>query len=124
MCIYLEALQSHKSSKNILCVGISTIDLSTGENMIYETKCETTMDADHKIVFEEVFRFLQIYDPRELILFTRNIENSNITEQQLKLHLELDNRIYYYNDSPDSQYFSKQYQIEFLKYLIWEFCVF
>ena len=57
------------------------------------------MDADNKIVFEEVSRFLQIYDPRELILFTRNIENSNITEQQLKLHLELDNRIYYYNDS-------------------------
>ena len=40
----------------------------------------------------------------------RNIENSNITEQQLKLYLELDNRIYYYNDSPDSQYYSKQYQ--------------
>ena len=61
MSIYFEELQSHKSSKNILCVGISTIDLS-GENMIYETQCSKEMD--NKIVFEEVFRFLQIYDPK------------------------------------------------------------
>ena len=110
MSIYFEELQSHKSFKKYFNnVDVST-DLSTGENMIYETQCSKEMD--NKIVFEEVFRFLQIYDPREIII---NTKNCSITENKFKLHLELDNRVYYFYEDSNNHYHNINYQTQFLK---------
>ena len=45
-----------------MCVGMSAIDLSTGNNIVYECYSQPN---DPNYVIDELFRFIQVYDPKE-----------------------------------------------------------
>ena len=49
---------------------------------------------------------------REIII---NTKNCSITENKFKLHLELDNRVYYFYEDSNNHYHNINYQTQFLK---------
>ena len=109
--VYIEVTKDLKKYKDIMTVGISSIDLSTGENCVYETY--STLD-DKKLALDEVFRFIQIHDPKELTLATKNC---NMTTKDLIAYLDLSHRVLHvYNDDQiDKKYFNMNYHRQFLE---------
>jgi DNA mismatch repair protein MutS len=91
MSIYIEEINDFKTNIPLLCIGISVIDLSTGKNILYETYSTIT---DKKYSLDETVKFINSYNPREIIL---NIHNKTITDNEIINYLELNDRKFYYN---------------------------
>jgi len=99
--IYLESIQN-KINKT-LCYGISFIDLPTGQSLIFEGHTQNNN-------FNEIFRLLNIYNPKETLIYTnKNFENKTIIED-----LELKNKCYHMKSIPD-EYLKHSYQQTFLE---------
>ena len=84
--IYVEKTETLNSS--ILEIGASCIDLSIGKNIIYEIPFKK---EDNNYIYDELYKFINSYNPTEII-----IEFKNITEkEQTKLieSLEVNKRI-------------------------------
>jgi DNA mismatch repair protein MutS len=109
--IFIESSKSHMGYNNIVNCGLSCIDITTGKNSVYEVH---TDNKDKNLVLDEIFRFIQIHNPKEVIFYTKNL---NTSENELVSYLDMNNRkIHYKNDSDiDSKYFNLNYQKEFLK---------
>ena len=108
--IYLEQVKQHDGN-DILWIGASTVDLSIGKNVIFEIHSKIN---DKNFALDELFRFIQVYDPNELILVKKNVNMSN---DKLSNYLELNNRIVHYKEYEqiNSQYFNISYQRQFLE---------
>ena len=106
MTIYIENIKSINFSKNIMSVGISTIDLSTGKNSIYETysNCD-----DMNYALDEIFRLIQSNDPKEIIVIKKNID---LSDDYLINYLNLSTRVVHFKESKNikSIYFELNYQ--------------
>ena len=66
MCIYFENIQNYKSNNFILSIGISIIDISSGNSIVYEIIPKSNNET---YVFNELYRIITFYNPKELILF-------------------------------------------------------
>ena len=64
--IYIETINDIKNLKKLIYIGLSTIDLSTGKSTIYETYSKPN-DINYSL--DETFRFIQIWNPKELIIY-------------------------------------------------------
>lgn len=71
MCIFINKTIDYGSRKNIIIVGLSMIDLSTGISKICEI---SSTYIDPYLALDEVFRIIQIENPREIILFGDELE--------------------------------------------------
>jgi DNA mismatch repair protein MutS len=111
ICIYLED-EPQKQTSNLLCSGMSAIDLSTGKSYTYEALSNT---ADPKYALDETVRFINSLNPTETIIYYTPKPNSNMTADQLISYLELGNKNYLYKNTLDKQYLKLSYQNEFLK---------
>lgn len=105
--LYFEELPQ-KNLKPLLCVGMSSIDLSTGEVIVHETISST---VDSKLALDECNRFLLFLNPKEIVL------NFNILTHNKKDfifdYLELEGK--FYHDREFNKKFSKiSYQTEIL----------
>ena len=89
LSIYIET-----TNKNIMCVGMSVIDLSTGSNKIYESYSNNN---DKNYALDEIFRFIQTYDPKELVIIYKNLDFSD-NNQHLNNYLDLSQRVVHYYD--------------------------
>ena len=108
MSIYLEEITC--GFKKILYAGLSTIDITTGENNIYEIH---TNKEDDTFVFDEIFRSIQSYNPSEIII---NTENCLIEEKNIVKYLEIETRNYHFDNYKDSKYLlENKYKTEFLE---------
>ena len=105
MCIYVE------NSKDTMCIGISTIDLSTGKNVVYEL---FSKPDDKNYGLDEIFRFIQTYDPKEIIFIKKNI---SITNEFLNNYLDLNQRVIHFKDAKDirQDYYNLNYQTTLLE---------
>lgn len=86
MVLYYEIIQ------NITTVGISGIDLTTGQTFVYETGSSV---EDPELCNDEVFRLLTIYNPCELLI----LSDENIVETRknyLLRNLNLSNILVHY----------------------------
>ena len=63
MSVYIENETSINNYKNIIYIGISVIDLSTGKNTIFETYSK---DDDENYALDELYRCIKIYNPAEI----------------------------------------------------------
>lgn len=63
MVIYAEETEMYKSHKKHLTLGIAFVDLTTGESAVYEV---SSYDRDASYPYDEAFRILSIYNPKEL----------------------------------------------------------
>jgi DNA mismatch repair protein MutS len=102
MSIYLENIKDHKTGKDLMFVGLSTVDITTGESYVYET--HSTPD-DSNLGLDEVFRFVHMFSPIEIMIHTENYPN--LTLNELISYLEIKNEIVHFNnyDSNDFVHF-------------------
>ena len=111
--IYIEEEKCYNSGKSIWTIGCSSIDLSTGNNLIYETY---SLNNDSQTILEEMYRFIEVNNPIEILLNGKNLEK--ITIDSIKNNINLTNRLLHLNFTKRKDYktFEKiNYQNTFLK---------
>lgn len=96
MSVYIESTKSSTYEKELMFVGISVIDLSTGKNTIYETYSNFN---DKNYALDEVFRCVQTYDPKEILIITKNLQTKN---EKLINYLDLSHRVTHIMDLDDT----------------------
>jgi len=106
MSVYLET----NKVKNItyLSFGITYIDLSTGKSYYYNL-----VNMDSNLVMDELYRFIETNEPKELIYYIKN--QSIYTEQEFIERLELNKRKIYNQSSVETVLFKITYIEELLK---------
>ena len=87
--VYFESYSDLSSyQKKNLMAGLTAIDLTTGDAIFYQIK---SIDGDMTIVFEDIYRFIEVFDPKELLI---NCSQQDIySYQQIREKLELDKRM-------------------------------
>ena len=97
-------------------IGLSIIDLTTGKSIVYQTHSE---GDDINLAFDEVYRFIQSHNPKEIIF---NVKSCPLSKKKLVSYLEISNKIYHYIEEPDKHLEKIAYQRtllgEFLKILV------
>ena len=97
---------------NLLTIGLSVIDLSTGSSVVYET---SNFLDDANRACDETCRFLQTFQPREILINTRDL---NSTRQELLMQLGFGENnapmIHCYMNQVPSEYHKLVFQNEFL----------
>lgn len=114
VCLYIED-ELQKNGQPLTCIGMSVVDLSTGENTIHEAYSQFD---DDKYALDEALRFLNSYNPTEIIIY---VKSNKLNKENTILYLELDSKIYHYYDCNSKtqsklskHYFKLSYQNEFL----------
>ena len=110
--IYLNKSICYRTGQEIWLIGMSSIDLSTGNNLIYETNI---FGNNIQNVIEDIYRFLEANNPSEIILNYKNIEFNEI--QKIKNNINLINRLLHLNIKIDNKFTKVSYQNQFLSKL-------
>jgi DNA mismatch repair ATPase MutS len=116
LSIYIES-EGKKKGKRIklvkmMSIGLCAIDVSTGYNILSETYNDV---YDENLAFDGAFKFIQMLQPKEILINTRNFE---FTKEELLSYLELksDNILVRCNfDKIPKEHYKLSYQNEFLK---------
>ena len=107
LSLYLEE-EKTLQNKTVITAGMSVIDLNTGINHIYE------INSNEYDVLEEVYRFVEGYNPSEMIIHAKNLKK--YSKDEVVNRLNIMDRIYYYGFYDKKlEYFKLSYQEEFLK---------
>ena len=94
VCLYIEYMKGqNKLDDFILICGISAIDVTTGYNVVGEFHSKT---GDNINALQEIFRFLLVHKPKEMIIYIADLPPQYGTAQGsyanfLRRQLELDN---------------------------------
>ena len=118
LSIYIETTKDLKNYKDIVCVGLSIIDLTTGKSIIYEMHSD---GDDINKSFDEIYRFIQSHNPKETII---NVNSCPLERNKLITYLELNNKIFHYKEGKDvDKFISKiSYQKTLLEKIFTEAC--
>lgn len=108
--IYLEECKCLKTGKYNYSLGLSNIDLSTGNNTIYETH---SLNNDFQKILEEIYRFIESFNPSEII-FNNQFLNDKIKEKVINT-INCSNRLVHVNKNNNKEFFKLTYQNTFLK---------
>jgi DNA mismatch repair protein MutS len=77
-CIYIDTFKFYSTGRVGLSLGISFIDVSTGENKLYET---TSKNNDILRSIDEIYRLIQSHNPHEVLLYVpESVMKDNIDE--------------------------------------------
>ena len=91
MSICFEEYKDSKTKKNILQLGLAIIDVTTGETNVYETH---SSPDDYNFALDEVFRFIQSFNPCEILIHT---VNTSLTKDKITTYLEIVNYQIHYD---------------------------
>lgn len=107
MSIYIEDDICYKTGQATYLVGLSSIDLSTGECTVYQ---KTKVEYDKCAIFEDMYRFMESYNPKEIILHHGLLRS--ISVEDVMNHLNTWNRICHVQkeEKIPSKYEQKAYQ--------------
>lgn len=83
LAIYLEIVRNREGKCNLGC-GMCAFDLTVGDGTYYQTQ---SYNGDFKIVFEEIYRFMESIDPKEIVINMENCEVISLVEIQDFLEL-------------------------------------
>jgi DNA mismatch repair protein MutS len=108
ICLYIEN-ELQMNHTNLLCVGMSSVDLSTGEMNIHEAHA---INGDDKLSLDEALRFIISTKPKEIILYAIN-QKDNI--DNILQYLEINDRFIHKFDKIDKNYKKISYINTFLK---------
>jgi DNA mismatch repair protein MutS len=110
ICIYLE-YEQQKNNNNLLCVGLSAIDITTGKVIIDEG---ISTISDSEIAFDTCMRFVSITQPKEIFFVFNGINNGTTNNAKSMIqNLQLDDRIVKIKKF-DDKYTKIKFQTEFL----------
>ncbi len=83
MCLFFDEMREWNTQKYILNIGLSYIDITTGEIYCYESFAKHN---DSEFSLDDVYRIITSVNPKEYILFGNLI---SVTEEYILRHLEL-----------------------------------
>ncbi len=112
LSVYIEDIKDYKTQKPILFVGISVADITTGETTVYET---FSSSDDYKFALDEVYRFIQIFTPSEIVMHTEHLD---MTKDDMISYLELSNvsiRFNIYSGAEYKHFLQNKFKLEILK---------
>ena len=90
-------------------IGLSSIDLTTGKSTVYELySCKN----DVKVMFEEVYRYIESFSPREIIVIPYHIQL--LDKEEILSYINTENRKVHYIEKIDVNLTKISYQNEFL----------
>ena len=104
LSIYIESSKDLKNYRDVVCIGLSIIDLTTGKSIVYQTHSE---GDDINLAFDEVYRFIQSHNPKEIIF---NVKSCPLSKKKLISYMEISNKIYHYIEEPDKHLEKLSYQ--------------
>lgn len=110
-CIYLEE-EVQKGKQNLLCSGMSAVDLTTGRVLVNE--CLSSLEDD-KLSLDETIRFINSLMPREIILIYKKKDTNTHMKDFIISYLELETKNIHYHDTLDKKYSTLSYQNEYIK---------
>ena len=118
MCIYLET-NKRRLGGYLLSLGISMIDLSTGENSVYETYAPYD---DSSLALDEAYRYIHTYSPREIMIYFKGVDGGpEYTRDDLKHRFDIRNALYTFSKGVPDKCNSLDYQNNFwVRYFILE----
>ena len=108
--IYINIFSDLKKYKDVMTIGISAVDLTTGKSTIFETYSDAN---DINLALDEAYRFIQTFDPREIVVLI-NDETSHetkITNDFIYNYLDLSNRVAHFKREIDKRFFKNSYQL-------------
>jgi len=112
MSVYLEEIKDYKTNRPMLELGISIVDVNTGEVKIYENH---SSPDDFNLCIDDILRFLQSHSPHEIIL---TCISEILTKQELLKQLSLSDRNIHFNFYRDEKFkylLQPKYRTEILK---------
>lgn len=110
--IYIED-EKQLNGSYLTCIGLSCIDLSTGESTVYEISSNL---GDEKYALDEAYRFVLNHNPKEILLTRSEIEKVSMAKESLLSYLELDDKHNLnYNNKPNKTFSKLSFQNEFFK---------
>ena len=110
LSIYFESCHDTKNYCKTLIVGMSGIDLTTGECIYYQL---SSVNGEFDVVFEDMYRFIETIDPKETLVHYSNQDIFSLSE--ISELLEFDKRIVHSRNNCTKEIFKLSYQNEFLK---------
>ena len=109
--IYIEVLKENYSKEDyLLVVGLSFIDVTTGENSVMEIYSN---EKDAIRAVHEIYRYIHSIRPREVLL-TLNYKDNEEYQKFLILNLELDKTDILILNKLNPEYLKLEYQTHFL----------
>jgi DNA mismatch repair protein MutS len=90
LSLYLEENPAHRSSKRLISVGMSILDLTTGKSMVHEMHSNV---GDDKVALDEAIKFIQSYPVLETQVITHKL--TSMKEADLVTYLELRDKTHY-----------------------------
>lgn len=101
------------SNKSLLSVGIAGVDVSTGHVLLHEAYSN---NQDEYLALDETDRFIESYDPKEILIFFQN-NSKDIKDDKEKIldYLKLDSDKCRFIDKIDQKYINITLQNEILK---------
>jgi len=106
-CIYIE-YEKQKNNHNLICVGLSSIDISTGKVLIDEG---ISTNIDYEIGIDTASRFISASSPKEIFLIING--NGKYSDKEIISILQLDERIVKIKKF-DEKYLKINFQSEYL----------
>jgi len=106
--IFIEEVNRLNSTKSVMNVGLSNIDLSTGVSGVYETFSKVD---DDNYGLDEIYRYIQSWNPKEILII---LKNCRMNQKELLAYLDLDNRIIHFKELED-HYCNISYQKTFFE---------
>ena len=127
VCVYIEGqmgggknVERLKPEQYIIICGIASIDVSTGKNIVAEVYSK---EQDQIYAIQELYRFLTVTAPRELVIVISKIPGQDRYERYLEEVLELNrynNVIFTGIENPE--YIKVDYQEQFLNKIFKPVC--
>lgn len=118
VCLYIED-EIQRNGNVSMCIGMSVVDLSTGENTLHEAFSSYT---DEKYALDEATRFITTYKPKEILIYRQDPSKKFINTgakftptQNLIAYLELDGKNYNVKEYIEKAFFKVSYQKEFFR---------
>lgn len=104
-CLYVDDnMVDFKTKKNLVSIGASVIDLSTGKCSVMEV---ASTAADPYLAMDEVYRFIRSHNPREIVVI-------GVKPDHFESYLEIADKCVHYK-SPVDDVFNLTYQSKILK---------
>lgn len=86
--IFIEEIVQ-KNGNSLECIGMSAIDVSTGEVYVHESYSSI---QDNKLALDETIRFINGLNPKEIIIYTENLHT--LTNEFIIEYLDLHDKFY------------------------------
>lgn len=109
---YILSIYIEQEAPNLYSIGNSVIDVSTGKAVCYESYSKKD---DQNYSLDETFRFIQTYNPSEIIITSRDL---SVEQSWMASYLELNSvsscKVHWKLNDVPKEYYKLEYQKQFL----------